>query len=301
MFDRIMEVLFNKKAPSSPKSKDLLHSRPLGEVLPVSIGTAQIVEGPYATPNKWNKVILINLLTLSRNVIQSIPSSDVFDLREGDVTEIVLTEMDILTQALPSVSPGIAVEFYLPDYRYIYSDFPMAKPREFNTKHKIFAQEMMLSVRKSLEKLITDENALLEKQGKSKLPVRIMKGWQLDKDDRPTTLLTSFPSDLLSQYKFPALNLVESHTGAVKPRRVWNTKLNIHKKEELVNMPFMKFTLQVFGDKVFFIQQNQKVKNYVVKMSQDNRWSPITTESMIRMSINKIKNQADREALMKFL
>ena len=301
MFDEIMERLFGRKKESSEKSKMLLYNRAIGETLPVSIGTSLIVDGPKADPSRWNQVVLINLLTLSRNIIQSVPAASQFDLRSDDVTEVVLTEMDILRQSLNAYAPGVQVEFYLPDYKLIYIDFPMAKPRLFNTKNKQFVQQMMLDVRAKLKELIEEENKNRDERKQEPLPVRIMRGWKLDKDKRKTTVLTSFPTDLLSQYQFPALTLLESHTGAVKSRREWNTKLNWHKKEDIVNMPFMKFTLQVFGDDVFFIQQNLKVKQWVVDMSKRDRWTPITTESTIRGSIGKIKHVADREALLKFL
>ena len=301
MFDEIMERLFGRKKESSEKSKMLLYNRAIGETLPVSIGTALIVDGPKADPSRWNQVVLINLLTLSRNIIQSVPAASQFDLRSDDVTEVVLTEMDILRQSLNAYAPGVQVEFYLPDYKLIYIDFPMAKPRLFNTKNKQFVQQMMLDVRVKLKELIEEENKKRDERKQEPLPIRIMRGWKLDKDKRKTTILTSFPTDLLSQYQFPALTLLESHTGAVKSRREWNTKLNWHKKEDIVNMPFMKFTLQVFGDDVFFIQQNLKVKQWVVDMSKRDRWTPITTESTIRGSIGKIKHIADREALLKFL
>lgn len=301
MFDEIMERLFGRKKESSEKSKMLLYNRAIGESLPVSIGTSLIVDGPKADPSRWNQVVLINLLTLSRNIIQSVPAASQFDLRSDDVTEVVLTEMDILRQSLNAYAPGVQVEFYLPDYKLIYIDFPMAKPRLFNTKNKQFVQQMMLDVRVKLKELIEEENKKRDERKQEPLPVRIMRGWKLDKDKRKTTVLTSFPTDLLSQYQFPALTLLESHTGAVKSRREWNTKLNWHKKEDIVNMPFMKFTLQVFGDDVFFIQQNLKVKQWVVDMSKRDRWTPITTESTIRWSIGKIKHIADREALLKFL
>lgn len=301
MFDEIMERLFGRKKESSEKSKMLLYNRAIGESLPVSIGTSLIVDGPKADPSRWNQVVLINLLTLSRNIIQSVPAASQFDLRSDDVTEVVLTEMDILRQSLNAYAPGVQVEFYLPDYKLIYIDFPMAKPRLFNTKNKQFVQQMMLDVRVKLKELIEEENKKRDERKQDPLPIRIMRGWKLDKDKRKTTILTSFPTDLLSQYQFPALTLLESHTGAVKSRREWNTKLNWHKKEDIVNMPFMKFTLQVFGDDVFFIQQNLKVKQWVVDMSKRDRWTPITTESTIRGSIGKIKHIVDREALLKFL
>ena len=301
MFDEIMERLFGRKKESSEKSKMLLYNRAIGETLPVSIGTSLIVDGPKADPSRWNQVVLINLLTLSRNIIQSVPAASQFDLRSDDVTEVVLTEMDILRQSLNAYAPGVQVEFYLPDYKLIYIDFPMAKPRLFNTKNKQFVQQMMLDVRVKLKELIEEENKKRDERKQEPLPIRIMHGWKLDKDKRKTTILTSFPTDLLSQYQFPALTLLESHTGAVKSRREWNTKLNWHKKEDIVNMPFMKFTLQVFGDDVFFIQQNLKVKQWVVDMSKRDRWTPITTESTIRGSIGKIKHVADKEALLKFL
>lgn len=300
MFDELLEKWFGIKHDTSKTSQDLLYGRVLGEVLPVSIGTSLIADGPAANPSMWNDVLFVNLLTLSRNVIQSIPAAEQHNLKADDVVEVILAEMDVLIQAVPQLNPNTVAEFYLPDYKKIYLDFPMAKPREFNTKNKIFVQTMMLTVRDKLEDLLDKTNKERQAQGRPLLPVRIIRGWELEKDNRSVSLLTSFPTDLLSQYRFPKMNLVESHTGAVKLRRSWNTKLNYHKKEDIENMPFNKFTLQVFGDNVFFIQQNLTVKRLVVKMSQDNHWTVMTTDSTIRNSIRKLKHKADQDALLQF-
>jgi hypothetical protein len=99
-------------------------------------------------------------------------------------------------------------------------------------------------------------------------------------------IVTHFPVDLFGRYRFNQLDLLESHTGKIKPPAQWNTKLSA-KREETDMLPFNPFTLQVFGDNQQFVHQLPRVKEAVVETAKATGWSSVTTMEKIRMTLEK--------------
>jgi len=60
-------------------------------------------------------------------------------------------------------------------------------------------------------------------------------------------IITHLPLDLLSAGSFRKLVLLESHTGALKTKSEWITKLS--KNENYRNIPFNILSVQVLGDR----------------------------------------------------
>lgn len=297
MFDDLKRIYhevksaFNKGEERSDTSRELLVTRRLGDTLPVSVATAQIVENPSADIDKWHGVLLINLHTLARNILGAVEYRQKKDVLVDDLIDAVYAEMKVLTEVLPQYHPGTQVEFYLPDYSDIGKAFKYAKHRLYQTsnlKHEwIIHYKLHLRISKHVE------------EQQAPYPIRL-SGWQLEKDRRATTLLTSYPTDLLSQYQFPKMNLLESHTGKVKERKIWYSKLNGAREGDLSNIPFCKFTVAVFGDGVFFLISHTKIKSLVRSMAEHDHWNYMTTDSKIKGSISKITHPEDRRALMEF-
>lgn len=297
MFDGLKKIYnevrnaFSNDEERSEESHELLITRRVGETMPVSIATAQVVENESADIDRWNQLLLINIHTLARNVLGAVEYKEKKKIKVDDLIDILINEMNILMDILPSYRPGTQVEFYLPDYRDIGNAFKMAKHRLYQTDNLKFEWIIHYKTQMRLAKMVEEK--------KLSLPIRVT-GWQLEKDRRPTTLLTSYPTDLLSQYQFPKMNLLESHTGKVKERKDWYTKLNGARESDLSNIPFCKFTIAVFGDGVFFLVSHTKVKSLVKQMAVRDRWNYITTDSKIKGSISKITHPEDRKALMEF-
>jgi hypothetical protein len=101
--------------------------------------------------------------------------------------------------------------------------------------------------------------------------------------DKNTTLLTHHPTDLLAYYNFPDLRLVESHTGKVKTRKDWYTKLNLPKGT--VCIPFTKATLSLFGDGSYILGQDIKVRKVLIKIGEKYKWNTLTTHSRMLTDI----------------
>lgn len=294
MFDQFKKIIrdvkwaFGNRRETSEESIKLLLSREIGMSVPVSIGTALIVESDNAALDKWESHLLINIRTLVRNIIGSVDYSQRTILMTDDIVDILIEEMDILKQVLPDYKPGLEISYYLPDYSGIMHDFKHANPKLYDTEK--LQWEYIVGYRVC--------QRMLEYNRDKDHPVKFIEcGWKLERDKRPTTLLTSFPSDLLSQYQFPKMNLLESHTGKIKLRRDWYSKLS-GDRDVNKNIPFNKFTLTVFGDGVFFLVVNRKVKRIVLEMASRDKWNYTTTDARIKMSISHIRHEEDRKILL---
>lgn len=294
MFDQFKSIIkevkwaFGDRKETSEESINLLVTREIGNQIPVSIGTALIVESDYAMVDKWENHLLINLRTLIRNIIGAVDYQRKTEILSDDIADILIQEMDILKQALPEIKPGLEISYYLPDYSNMMRDFKHANPKLYDTEKTQW--EFVTTYRVC--------QRMLEYNKDKDNPIEFIEcGWKLERDKRPTTILTSFPSDLLSQYQFPKMNLLESHTGRIKLRKDWYSKLS-GDRDTNKNIPFNKFTLTVFGDGVFFLVVNKKVKRIVLEMAARDKWNYTTTDARIKLSISHIRHEEDRKVLL---
>lgn len=288
MLDRLKRMLQS----DSEKSRDALDNRTRGAQSSLSIGTAMIFESESAEIDKWCSVVLINLMTLARNMIACVPSDARVSILAQDVADELLNEIELLKTLVPEINSKSIADFYYPDYSTIYREYSKTKARVASTPIQKYEASLYHELYRILSKWNDDKEH----------PLKFRKSnHRLNKDPRETTLFTHVPSDLLSQYQFPKMNLLESHTGRVKIRREWNTKLNHNPDEDVSNIPFCKFTLQIYGDRLFFLTADRKLKAYVKRLAQENDWNALTTESRIRSSINKVKNPTDRQILLSYL
>jgi hypothetical protein len=111
-------------------------------------------------------------------------------------------------------------------------------------------------------------------------------------------MISHYPVDLLQRYRFEALTLLESHTGAVKPPNLWNTKLKDGR--ELERIPFDRMTLQLFGDGITFTPMNLKVRQKMVELAEKNKWTPMTTKDFVIYCVEQNRDPA-LEGLVKDL
>lgn len=281
-----------KGIESSEESIALLAAREIHPDLPISIPTANAFYGDRSDNSKLTKVLLINLRTMIRNIINSV-NDNRRDLKRDDVLNTLQQECNIILDWASEMIPNTKVEFYLLGMDGLYNDFRYAKPREFN---KLVSEIFFMMTEAITNKLIGEMD---KKEGKSfTIPFRFEKGWKLGKAREETTLLTHLPTDLLSQYQFPKLQLLESHTGAIKLRKDWYTKVN----RGVEYLPFSKFILQVCGDGVYFNVCSRKIKQSVESIAKEYKWNSLTTESRMRYAINNTKriSSIDKSALLQF-
>ena len=108
----------------------------------------------------------------------------------------------------------------------------------------------------------------------------------------------NFTIDLLSNYSFPSCKLLESHTGKIKPKTYWNSKLS---GKDSGLMPFNAMTLQIFGDGENFAAYPRKLKLELIELAKKNKWSPITTNAKVESDLNKMTDKLGAQMLKDML
>lgn len=264
---------------------------------PLSIGTSLAFEaaaGVYPerpekpAPFSSVKEIHINLRTIYRNLIGSVPTEIRDAMLPKDVQMALCEELQIIDSVVDDVTNrSVKPIVYFSEYADLKKKFPNATLREPKTPKQIQAHGL--------------EEASLQlyfEQNPDSSVVRIKHDIQTE---HPSSLIiTHLPVDLLAVYKFKQLRLLESHSGKIKPRTAWNSKLTGGKNLE--NMPFNKFTLQLFGDNNnHFVAKLPTLKREVEAIALKDNWSPLTTAAKIESSLKRIEDPEIRKSLLDLL
>lgn len=275
-------------------SQDVLNARNLGLQYPLSMGTALIFESDYQMVKEWDEHLLVSIPTLIRNLESAMPKeTDWSRVEINDIVDTLLREMDELIGIVSILRPKCTVTFTCPDYSTIQQKYPLGKFRETLTPNQQRLQDLQEAVRFIL---LTNKDSISH--------VISFPELKLERDSRHTTLMTAYPIDLLSQYQFPSLSLLESNTGRLKRKKEWYTKLTYHPKEENhFRIPFCLFTLLVFGDGKHFLANRVSLRRTVYMLADKHRWNSLSTEGRIRQSLNSLPpdQKEIKETLLSFL
>ena len=272
-------------------------ARAVGQ-MPLSIATSLALEGAFGihpdrppespAPILKYSHIWINVRTLVRNILGAL-EKDFYERFEPHYIHVAIHQemRQIETNIISATDGNCQLVFYLPDYFQLKRVIPGATERVASTEKQAF-QEM-------LERICTG-TTMDETQGVDVRSVKI----PFEAPTHRALILTHMPLDLLSRYGFAQLDLLESHTGAIKPPAQWYTKLTGGR--DLPPLPFNKFTLKLFGDGNNLIAaQHFKVKRAVLEVAVLDNWSALTTMDKIRQSIRKIDDpqiRATAQALL---
>lgn len=277
------------------KLNQVVDNREKGQV-PVSIGTALAIEsaeGIYPdrppvspAPILATELLMVNLRTLLRNLIGAIPSEHRSQVKVESIVPSLIEELNILNGIIPSISEGrCRVSFYVSEYRHL-------TPAHF--KGATFKQAV---TPKQLEqkKLESDVFSLLAEKP---LPPNILHfDGKIEGKFPRTMIITHLPVDLLARYQFEKLELLESHTGAIKPFPMWGTKLS----GDTEHLPFNAFTLKLFGDGVQFLGKRPTAKRELLQWAEKDHWTGLTTMDKIRNTVSKIQDKEIRDELTELL
>lgn len=263
--------------------------RTLGEILPMSVGTALAFEGEegkHAIPKA--DTFLINLRTLIRNVHGAFSKDDP-QIEDIDVLKSALLE-DIkqIASTITEIAPRsvIHVEIYYPSYKSLGQKYPHANIWKPRTPKQIALNDLYEKVAKSF---IKDHSSLVTLTDVG-LPTFKGKG----------LVITHHPIDIADTESWGRLTLLESHSGVAKPYLQWNSKLT-GKETANYNIPLNRMTIQVFGDNsVNFLGQSNAVKKLVRDLAVKAGWTSATTPQRCRSSINTYLTGVDKKGLLLF-
>lgn len=227
------------------------------------------------------KRVWINLATLFRNLYNACPREKVEFLQPAEAAEALFAEMETIYQAIRSATQNaVDVHYYWCDYRDLAKLYPRGMIRPVNTPKQIAFREKMV---KTVERVV----ALAKANGLDFIS-------QYHTEIQPKTygktlMISHYPVDLLSEHRFGQLDLLESHTGVLKNKTLWYTKL--FNGKTLSILPFCSLTLQVFGDDHFFKPQDAKIREAVLEIANKGKWSWMTTKSKMRSDVRAYPDQ----------
>lgn len=262
---------------------------------PLTIGTSLALEGAIgihpenSDPNPaigTVKAVWVNVRTVIRNLINSLPTELRGRCLPQDLWEVVYEDLMVIPNVVTDAAAGrVGVHFYYTTHQSLKRRFPGAIIKEPKTELQHFLQKL----EDNTLKLVLENNQHLQI---GEFDVELTGRWPA------SLIITHQPVDLLSRYNFESLKLLESHTGKVKGPGEWNSKLQNGK--ELVNIPFNRLTLQIFGDSGgTFVGQRSPVRKEVIAAATRWGWTSVTTVEKVKTDLAKIANDSIRSDVVK--
>ena len=248
---------------------------------PISIGTSLALEGALGVyperpemppPLNRYKEVWFNMYTLFRNLMASMKSEQQRGVTAMELVPALLEDVLGIVAVLEAQTKyHVSPVFYLNDYSGLSKRYPHAKLKEPTTDNQLIFAAL--------------EGAVLGRFLADKPPVPIRREHLVITQKHPAALIvTHYPMDLFARYQFDRLDLLESHTGKIKTPSQWNSKLSGN-PEATAMIPFMPFTLQVFGDGIQFVHQLSAVKHAVIDTAKATHWSSVTTLEKVKVTL----------------
>ena len=279
---------------------DILASRTVS-AFPLSIGTCLAMESvsdkggiPYDPDRKIPNMInlnkydqfWINIGTLFRNLIGAIPTEDIARLRPQECSQAILEEMNQIESIVRAESPLIQVTWYGSNYERLLTLASKAELRPVTTEKQKFRHTLQ---NKTLQLVVNVRNT-------ENRPIRLFANKILPGKSHKALILTHMPYDLVNYSKFSTLDLLESHTGILKQRDLWYTKL--YGGDELICIPFSERMLKFFGDHSLFKPFPKKARDTVLELAKEKRWLWSTTDSQVKADLRSLKDHLLRNVLL---
>lgn len=269
---------------------------------PISVATSLALESLFnihpditheVPPHGQMNRFWINLRTMYRNIMGAVPSDVVSEIDPRAVAQVMFEEMEYIQDLFQEQTHVVEVQYYFCNYRNLEKRFPLAHVRfdrtekqKHHTRHQLMTMEHLF---KRIAPYQTKDHELVrlyEEKIKSPYPAKAH-----------TVFLTHLAIDLLEAQQFGQVHLIESHTGAYKPRSLWYTKL--YDGKHLSMIPFIPVFLQIFGDTTMFSPHpDKKLKSDLIELAKKYHWTPTSTTALIRHSLESMLNPYAKEILL---
>lgn len=266
-----------------------MEQRTIG-MLPISVGTSLAFEPLMAEVKKNNQIdnLMLNVSTIFRNAYQAYDTSVRGKLTADQLFQDVIQDLGGIYEILSKIgrNPAPNMVAYYCSYAGLPKRFKLAKlwyPESENQKQYA-----------ALEKTVLDR-LLNELRGHVRLCDHTMPN-----GIRNSFVLTHHIVDLLVPQGYGEITLLESHTGVLKTKGKWHTKLTGGSKLERI--PFNALTLQIFGDNSTHFKANAfKYKSTVIALSEQYKWTPMTTDERVKLCLSSVQDVDLREQLSQML
>ncbi|MDD2819159.1 MAG: hypothetical protein PHN51_10270 [Candidatus Nanopelagicales bacterium] len=247
---------------------------------PVSIGTSlaletifdpvsQVIDPDRKPPPKANRgnynAYLINLNTIVRNIIQGVktPGKVFFDV--DSYYKVLTQEIEYLKHLFSYENLNLVI------YSHTY-ETPSKKHSDVIRTVSTDQQKLTQAIQYNCVTRAQKEHGFTVYKEHLEVP----KGMS-------ALVLTHVPWDLLSHSSFLRLDLLESHTGAIKTRKDWNTKYFKIKDTDMSFLPFVEPLLVKLGDNVMFHPSPVKERMELIESLKKKNAHPLMSEMTYKL------------------
>lgn len=272
-----------------------MHDRAVS-AFPISIATSLALESlfigrqaPYdpsrPIPNTIDirnySEVWINIRTLIRNILGALSDSKIITAQ--DILDILAEEIEIIKDIFRVEGRDISTPiFYYSDYDRVYRHL-----YHQSVKLRLPSTPAQVLYQKNEELVVKEFFKYIDK--KDKQHIRLSDALEVKRETSKKVnmlLLSHIPYDLLSAKHFSKLDLLESHTGLLKPRGNWGSKLYKVPNGNMTLIPFMRKTLMIFGDNVMFKPMPIELRRNILAIAEKRRWNGLTTKEKVMMDID---------------
>lgn len=228
---------------------------------------------------------LINLLTISRNIVESFPIKLEVDavLKDKGFKECLQDEINIISSLYSNTS--CVPVFYLPNYEKLKKIYNEKKNRDETVPvenfTKIYKKLKSFNMNKDF---IADEGILVDI---TKLP--------RFKSTEKILITTNFAIDLMSPN---SLSLLDSHTGVLYDKDKFYRKYNSIGSKDMSVFPMSEYLLYLIGDTTMSMIIDAKTRLTVYSIALENNWNQKTSDYKIKTGLMSDPNL--RSHLTKF-
>lgn len=215
----------------------------------------------------------VNIATLFRNVVAASTREIVLNHSLDEVVSVVEQEIEVINSLFSHEGNNLCKPvYYIVDYKQVTNGL----------HHSIKLREDSTVDQKALSLLLTRvENTLLKHTDE----ILTFKPEIIPSKSVDALMLTHMPYDLLSHKRFHRLDLLESNTGKLKKKHVWNSKYYPVGKADMSHLPFMKMLLMVFGDRPLIHPGIFKLRDSILQTSVKRGWTPVTTRDKVILDL----------------
>ena len=253
----------------------------------VSIGTSLALETlfgindnippPKVLPFNDYKYLVINVKTLLRNIVGAVNKELKTEWTTDHYVKVLLEEMGNIPNIVSDQSHDkLHVIYYFLDYKSLTKEYPNALIRESRSETSLKSEAME---KYAFDKLKGMKDTLKVYFGDLVVP--------LDEKSK-SVMITHMPLDLVPYAQSSRCDLLETHTGAIKDRNKWYTKLS---GKELERIPFTRKTIQIFGDGKTFKGLTPKQREAILSFAKENHWNQSTTDRLIEKQIQRLPDK----------
>jgi hypothetical protein len=220
----------------------------------------------------------INVFTLYRNILGSVDTKLAVQVSANEIVEVLENEIELIKSLVYASTQGkTKVVLYASEYKGLVNKHPHAFIQKPTTDRQMFYNAKM---QETINKFIQTQN---------KENIQLYSLELIPTVREKSLILTNYAYDLLSFNKFSQLDLLESHTGILKTKNLFYTKLT--KGKELIRIPFNNFSIQVFGDSNTFSPQPNAIRTKVIELSEQYSWTQLTTKDRLVYCFNAMPDK----------